>query len=66
MKRRKHRSTDKEWAYNVLPASIPFLNETSQAPLDRQGMGVQRAARLNTFSVGINGFVHERPAAPPR
>jgi hypothetical protein len=29
-------------------------------------MGVQRAARLNTFSVGINGFVHERPAAPPR
>jgi len=50
MKRRKHRSTDKEWAYNVLPASIPFLSElmascTSAPPLP-QGQVLMEAGVL--------------------
>jgi 8-oxo-dGTP pyrophosphatase MutT (NUDIX family) len=50
MKRRKHRSIDKEWSYNVLPASMPFLSElmascTSAPPLP-QGQVLMEAGVL--------------------
>jgi hypothetical protein len=46
----KHRSTDKKWSYNVLPASMPFLSEsmascTSAPPLP-QGQVLMEAGVL--------------------